>query len=57
MRRCLTACVVLCFAVTADGRAVKEVGGEEVGSPRRKKDAKQELGRLRRRIMNQIPAE
>lgn len=42
------------FDVTDTGRMIKRCGGEEVGSPNRKRDAKQELGRIRRRRLNRL---
>ena len=37
-----------CFTVGPNGKVYPEVGGEEVGSPISKRDAKREAARLRR---------
>lgn len=41
------------FAVV-DGRLIKRIGGEGVGSPKRKRDAKTEATRMRRREGDRI---
>jgi hypothetical protein len=46
-----------CFDVTETGRMIKRCGGEEVGSATSKRSAKQEIGRIRRRMMNRIPTD